>query len=72
MIDHSTPITGHAVLQVDPKKFRMLSNWSRAYSIRDILVELRKQMSMKENMKLPQPTEGSTYPPLKDDYAEYH
>ena len=39
----------------------LLSRWSREYTIKSILQELRRQMTAKENVKLPQPPEGSNY-----------
>jgi len=47
---------------VNPAKVKMLStHWSRTYTIKSVLNELRKCMALKENAKLPQPPEGSTY-----------
>uniref|UniRef100_A0A8C8YVQ8 Uncharacterized protein n=1 Tax=Prolemur simus TaxID=1328070 RepID=A0A8C8YVQ8_PROSS len=39
----------------------MLAKWQNAYSSKVALQELRHLMMSKENMKLPQPTEGQTY-----------
>ncbi|WP_395241620.1 ubiquitin-conjugating enzyme E2 variant, partial [Salmonella sp. s51933] len=38
-----------------------LTNWQRKYNLKHSLTELRRLMTSKENMKLPQPPEGSTY-----------
>lgn len=46
---------------VDPSRLPLLSRWSREYTIKSILQELRRQMTAKENLKLPQPPEGSNY-----------
>jgi len=46
---------------VDPSRLSMLSRWSKEYTIKSILQELRRQMTAKENVKLPQPPEGSNY-----------
>jgi len=47
---------------VNPAKLKMLSShWSRTYSIKSVLNELRKNMALKENAKQPQPPEGATY-----------
>uniref|UniRef100_A0A672IRJ2 Ubiquitin-conjugating enzyme E2 variant 1-like n=1 Tax=Salarias fasciatus TaxID=181472 RepID=A0A672IRJ2_SALFA len=40
---------------------RSLSRWKSDYSIRQVLQELRQQMSVKENSKLSQPPEGQMY-----------
>lgn len=39
----------------------VLSRWQRNYSIKTILQELRRAMTLKENLKLSQPPEGSTF-----------
>ena len=47
--------------QVDVRHVPILSRWSREYTIKSVLQELRRLMLLKENMKLSQPPEGSTY-----------
>ena len=46
---------------VDARNLSMLSRWSREYTIKAILQELRRQMLLKDNIKLAQPPEGSNY-----------
>jgi ubiquitin-conjugating enzyme E2 variant len=46
---------------VDPSRLPLLSRWSREYTIKSLLQEIRRQMTAKENVKLPQPPEGSNY-----------
>ena len=48
-------------LQVDVRHVPILSRWSREYTIKSVLQELRRLMLLKENMKLSQPPEGSTF-----------
>jgi len=38
-----------------------LIKWQRNYTIKTMLQELRRMMTLKENMKLPQPPEGATF-----------
>ena len=47
--------------KIDRKYFPVLSKWQRNYSIKHILTEIRKTMTLKENIKLAQPPEGSSY-----------
>ncbi|XP_033626164.1 ubiquitin-conjugating enzyme E2 variant 2-like [Asterias rubens] len=42
-------------------KLPILQRWQRSYTIKAILIALRQSMTQKENMKLPQPPEGTTY-----------
>ena len=46
---------------VDVRAVPILSRWSRDYTIKSVLQELRRLMLLKENMKLSQPPEGSSY-----------
>ncbi len=47
--------------KVDRKHFSVLAKWQRNYSIKHVLQDIRKTMTMKENLKLQQPPEGTTY-----------
>jgi len=47
--------------EVDRKHFPVLSKWQRNYSIKHVLQDIRKTMTLKENLKLQQPPEGTTY-----------
>jgi len=47
--------------QVEPKKFGMLTNWQRDYTMEDILTQLRKEMAAPHNRKLVQPPEGTYF-----------
>lgn len=46
---------------VDIRAVPVLARWSREYTIKSVLQELRRLMLLKDNMKLSQPPEGSTY-----------
>ena len=46
---------------VDKRAVPVLSHWQRTYNIKTVLYELRRLMTMKENIKLSQPPEGSTF-----------
>lgn len=46
---------------VDKKCVAILARWQRSYSIKTVLQELRRIMSLKENLKLQQPVEGSVF-----------
>ncbi|XP_071958927.1 ubiquitin-conjugating enzyme E2 variant 2-like [Antedon mediterranea] len=46
---------------VETKKFSVLEKWQRNYTLKTVLSELRRSMLLKENVKLAQPPEGSTY-----------
>lgn len=47
--------------EVDRKVFPVLGKWQRSYSIKHVLQDIRRSMTAKENIKLAQPPEGSTY-----------
>jgi ubiquitin-protein ligase len=47
--------------QVEPKKFGLLANWQREYSMEDILTQLKKEMASPHNRKLVQPPEGTYF-----------
>jgi len=46
---------------VDAKAVSVLNKWQRTNTIKSILTELRRMMTTKENVKLSQPPENSTY-----------
>lgn len=46
---------------VDRRTVPVLAKWQRNYSIKTVLQELRKLMTVKENQKLSQPPEGATF-----------
>ncbi|CAG0884566.1 unnamed protein product [Darwinula stevensoni] len=46
---------------IDPKIVPLLSHWQRSYTLKNVLYELRRLMMMKENLKLSQPPEGSSF-----------
>jgi len=50
-----------SALKVDMHAVTALAKWQNSYSIRMVLLELRRLMTCKENMKLPQPPEGQIY-----------
>jgi len=47
--------------RVDIRHFSALSNWRRENTIKTLLYELRRSMTQKENAKLAQPPEGSSF-----------
>lgn len=47
--------------KVNPKEVQMLSHWISSYTLCNLLRELRRLMTLKENCKLSQPPEGSTF-----------
>lgn len=47
--------------KVDNRSVPVLAKWQREYTIKTVLQELRRLMTLKENMKLSQPPEGSTF-----------
>jgi len=49
--------TGH----VERRAVPVLARWQRNFKIYNILEDIRRQMAAKENMKLPQPQEGTTF-----------
>lgn len=46
---------------IDRRAIPVLNRWQRTYTIKGILQELRRAMTLKENMKLNQPPEGTTF-----------
>jgi len=46
---------------VDSRQVPILSRWSRDYTLKTVLQELRRLMTAKDNIKLSQPPEGSTF-----------
>ncbi|CAM0949029.1 unnamed protein product [Alopecurus aequalis] len=46
---------------VDQRKFTLLSNWRREYTMENILIQLKKEMATSHNRKLVQPPEGTFY-----------
>jgi ubiquitin-conjugating enzyme E2 variant len=61
LLDLSNLVFVVVVFKVDRKTFPVLTRWQRNYSIKLILQDIRKTMLTKENAKLPQPAESSTY-----------
>ncbi|RWR83630.1 ubiquitin-conjugating enzyme E2 variant 1D [Cinnamomum micranthum f. kanehirae] len=51
----------HETGVVEPKKFSMLANWQREYTMEDILTQLKKEMAAPHNRKLVQPPEGTYF-----------
>lgn len=46
---------------VDSRQVPILARWQREYTIKTVLQELRRLMTSKDNIKLTQPPEGSTF-----------
>ncbi|XP_066318390.1 ubiquitin-conjugating enzyme E2 variant 1C-like [Miscanthus floridulus] len=51
----------HETGVVDPKKFGLLANWQRDYTMENILAQLKKEMAASQNRKLVQPPEGTFF-----------
>nr|GEW38059.1 ubiquitin-conjugating enzyme E2 variant 1D [Tanacetum cinerariifolium] len=51
----------HETGVVDPRKFGILGNWQREYTMEDILIRLKKEMASPHNRKLVQPPEGTCF-----------
>ncbi|XP_028795522.1 ubiquitin-conjugating enzyme E2 variant 1C isoform X1 [Neltuma alba] len=51
----------HETGVVEPKKFGVLANWQREYTMEDILTQLKKEMAAPHNRKLVQPPEGTYF-----------
>lgn len=47
--------------QVDVRLVPMLARWNREYTIKSTLQEIRRIMTLKDNLKLTQPPEGSCF-----------
>jgi ubiquitin-conjugating enzyme E2 variant len=47
--------------RLNPREMSMLSSWLPGYTLCTLLKELRRMMTLKENCKLSQPPESSTY-----------
>uniref|UniRef100_A0A0E0JYM5 UBC core domain-containing protein n=1 Tax=Oryza punctata TaxID=4537 RepID=A0A0E0JYM5_ORYPU len=60
-IQESTGRVHHETGAVDPKKFGLLANWQRDYTMENILVQLKKEMVAPQNCKLVQPPEGTFF-----------
>ncbi|KAG5052480.1 Ubiquitin-conjugating enzyme E2 variant 1D [Glycine soja] len=58
----------HETGVVEPKKFGLLANWQREYTMEDILTQLKKEMAAPHNRKLVQPPEEKKEG-LEDTYA---
>ncbi|OMO68504.1 Ubiquitin-conjugating enzyme, E2 [Corchorus olitorius] len=52
----------HETGVVEPKKFGLLANWQREYTMEDILTQLKKEMAAPHNRKLVQPPEDKPPP----------
>jgi len=46
---------------VERRSMPVLARWNRNYSIKTILQDIRRAMTLKENLKLSQPPEGSAF-----------
>jgi len=46
---------------VDNRGVPLLSRWQRDYTLKTVLQELRRLMTMKDNLKLSQPPEGAMF-----------
>lgn len=46
---------------VEPKLFSLLGKWKRENTMEDILIDLKREMTLPQNKKLLQPHEGSTF-----------
>lgn len=57
---HMICVNQHTRL-VEPSQLSVLANWRREYTIEKVLTELKREMAVSYNRKLPQPPEGSTF-----------
>ncbi|KAG4982383.1 hypothetical protein JHK87_027132 [Glycine soja] len=62
----------HETGVVEPKKFGLLANWQREYTMEDILTQLKKEMAAPHNRKLVQPPEEHRGMPRKASYFHLH
>jgi len=46
---------------IDNRQVPVLARWQREYTIKTVLQELRRLMTVKDNLKLTQPPEGATF-----------
>ncbi|KAI6650267.1 hypothetical protein LOD99_5946 [Oopsacas minuta] len=46
---------------LDPKYFPVIFHWRKEYTIKQILLEIKRTMGEKSNSKMPQPPEGTNY-----------
>ncbi|KAH8018348.1 hypothetical protein HPB51_003304 [Rhipicephalus microplus] len=53
--------TVRAAAVVEKRSLSVLNRWQRNYSIKTVLQELRRAMTLKENQRMAQPPEGSTF-----------
>ncbi|CAL9043228.1 unnamed protein product [Musa banksii] len=51
----------HETGAVEARKFDMLANWQRKYTMEDILTQLKKEMTAPHSRKLVQPPEGTFF-----------
>ncbi|XP_027350502.1 ubiquitin-conjugating enzyme E2 variant 1C-like isoform X1 [Abrus precatorius] len=51
----------HETGVVESKKFGLLGNWQRGFTMEDILTQLKKEMAASQNRKLVQPPEGTYF-----------
>ncbi|XP_064940465.1 ubiquitin-conjugating enzyme E2 variant 1C isoform X2 [Musa acuminata AAA Group] len=51
----------HETGAVEARKFDMLANWQREYTMEDILTQLKKEMAAPHSRKLVQPPEGTFF-----------
>ncbi|CAL9168855.1 unnamed protein product [Musa hybrid cultivar] len=51
----------HETGAVEARKFDMLANWQREYTMEDILTQLKKEMAAPNSRKLVQPPEGTFF-----------
>ncbi|CUS23213.1 LAQU0S08e04632g1_1 [Lachancea quebecensis] len=47
--------------EVRKEQFSTLRDWKRSYTMETLLLDLRKEMALPSNKKLPQPAEGTTF-----------
>ncbi|XP_022235529.1 ubiquitin-conjugating enzyme E2 variant 2-like isoform X2 [Limulus polyphemus] len=59
-VSESTGLT-RFLPKVEKKSITVLSRWQRTCSIKTVLQELRRAMTLKENQRLSQPPEGCTF-----------
>ncbi|SCU84257.1 LADA_0D00716g1_1 [Lachancea dasiensis] len=55
------PCVNQTTGDVQASSFNTLKNWKRSYTMETLLLDLRKEMALPANKKLPQPAEGTTF-----------
>ncbi|SCU99123.1 LANO_0F00870g1_1 [Lachancea nothofagi CBS 11611] len=55
------PCVNQTTGKVEEDRFETVRSWKRSYTMETLLLDLRKEMALPANKKLPQPTEGTNF-----------